>query len=170
MTSSQYEREFKGILEGDEIVVNRITKTCSIIEKNRYLKIFEKPFAVIRAAGSLGIDLVAVRGDVSFLVEIKTSIEDILHFSSVGGKLQKQAESMRDICSKTKTLPIYGFRLKGFRGDSWKIFTLDIDNLEGRLGVLHNRIPKLSKSKNGNFIMRWSDGLPLSDFIYYLCR
>ncbi len=170
MNGSQYERELKGILGGENKILSKITKTCTAIEKDNYLRINDKPFAVIRAAGSLGVDLVAVRGDISFLVEVKTSIEDTIHFSSISGKLQKQAESMHDICEKTKTLPIYAFRLKNHRGDSWRIFTLDVNNLEGRPSVLHKRVPKFDCSKSGNFVMRWKKGLPLSDFILYLCR
>jgi len=47
---------------------------------------------------------------------------------------------------------------------------MEISQLEGRAKILHNRLPKLGISKNGNFIMRWDDGLPLSDFLMYLCR
>ena len=170
MSASQYERELKYILEGELKTLSKITKTCSAMEKDNYLKISEKPFAVIRAAGSLGVDLVATRGDISFLTEVKTSIGDTLHFSSVGGKLQKQAETMKEMCEKTRTLPIYAFRTKGHRGDSWRIFTLDLSGLEGRANVLHRRLPKLEKSKSGNFVMRWKEGMPLSDFISYLCK
>jgi Holliday junction resolvase len=170
MSASQYERELKNILEGETKTLTKITKTCSVIEKNNYSKIYDKPFAVIRAAGSFGVDLVATRGDISFLTEVKTSIGDTLHFSSVGGKLQKQAESMKDTCEKTKTLPIYAFRTKGQRGDSWRIFTFEMKGLEGRTSVLHKRLPKLKKSKSGNFVMRWKEGMPLSDFISYLCK
>lgn len=170
MSASQYERELKGILEGEKKILDKITKSCDSIEKNNYLKIKNSPFAVIRAAGSLGVDLVAVRGDISFLTEVKTSIGDTLHFSSVSGKLQQQAENMRHVCEKTKTLPVYAFRLKGFRGDSWRFFTLDLKNLDGRASILHRRLPKLELSKSGNFVMRWNDGMPLSDFISYLCK
>jgi Holliday junction resolvase len=170
MSASQYERELKRILQGDDQVLSKITKTCSVIEKDNYYKIRGKPFAVIRAAGSLGVDLVATRGDVSFLTEVKSSVGDTLHFSSMGGKPQKQAESMIEVCEKTKTLPVYAFRTKGVRGDSWRVFTLDIDGLEGRINVVHNRLPKIKKSKTGNFVMKWEDGMPLSDFISYLCK
>ena len=170
MSASHYERELKGILEGDYKILEKITKTCSVIEKDNYLRVFNKPFAVIRAAGSLGIDLVATRGDISFLTEVKTSVSDTLHFSSVAGKLQKQAEEMFKVCEKTKTLPVYAFRTKGHRGDSWRLFTLDVKGLEGRANVVHRRLPKLKKSKNGNFVMRWNEGMPLSDFISYLCK
>jgi Holliday junction resolvase len=170
MSASQYERELKAILEGDEKIISKVTKTCSALEKDNYFKIYKRPFAVIRAAGSLGIDLVAARGDVSFLTEVKTSIEDTLHFSSMGGKPQKQAENMIKTCEKTKTLPIYAFRTKGVRGDSWRIFTLDMSGLEGRLSVVHNRLPKIKRSKNGNFVMKWDEGMALSDFISYICK
>ena len=170
MKAGKYERELKNILEGELKTLNRVTKTCTLIEKMNYSKISEKPFAVIRAAGSLGIDLVAARGDISFLTEVKSSIEDTIHFSNIGGKLQDQALTMKNMCEKTKTLPIYAFRTKGKRGDSWRIFTLDIDGLEGRSSVLHRRLPKLKKSKKGNFVMRWNEGMPLSDFISYLCK
>ncbi len=170
MSFSQYERELRGILEGEEKTILKATKTCSIIEKDNYSKIFEKPFAVVRAAGSLGVDLVAVRGDISFLAEVKSSVENTLHFSSVGGKLQKQAENMLNVCEKTKTLPVYAFRLKGYRGDSWRFFTFEMDGLNGIAKVLHRRIPKLDVSKSGNFVMRWEKGIPLSELLSYLCR
>lgn len=170
MSASQYERELKNILEGETKTISMITKSCNVIEKDNYSKITDKPFAVIRAAGSYGADLVATRGDISFLTEVKTSIGDTLHFSSMGGKLQEQAETMKKLCKKTKTLPVYAFRAKGKRGDSWRIFTFDIEGLEGRASVVNKRLPKIKKSKNGNFVMRWNEGMPLSDFISYLCK
>lgn len=168
--SSVYERELKGILEGDEKILSKVTKTCSALEKGNYYRTRQKPFIVVRAAGSFGVDLVALRGDISFLMEIKSSNTDTLHFSSVDGKLQRQAEKMQQECEKTKTLPVYGFRLKGHGGDTWRLFTMEVHQLEGRAKILQNRLPKLQRSKNGNFIMRWGDGLPLSDFLMYLCR
>jgi len=170
MSASQYERELKYILEGETKILTKITKTCSALEIDNYYKITEKPFVVIRAAGSFGVDLVATRGDISFLTEVKTSISDTLHFSSVSGKLQQQAKNMKHVCEKTKTLPIYAFRIKGNRGDSWRIFTLDVEGLEGRNSVVHRRLPKLNQSKTGNYIMKWDEGMPLSDFISYLCK
>ncbi|HEC81098.1 MAG TPA: Holliday junction resolvase [Thermoplasmatales archaeon] len=170
MGGSNYERELKGILQGDKSTLLSVTKSCSPVEREKYMMILEKPFVVVRAAGSYGVDLVAVRGDVSFLAEIKSSNSDTLHFSSIGGKLQKQAMVMKRECERTKTLPIYAFRLKNYRGDAWRVFTLEMDGLEGRLRVLHERLPKLELSKGNNLIMRWKDGMPLSEFINYLSR
>jgi len=170
MSASQYERELKKILEGKKDFIKKVTKSCSTFEKDNYSKICERPFAVIRGAGSLGVDLVAVRGDISFLTEVKSRSDKTIHFSSMAGKLQKQAEDMRDVCEKTKTLPVYAYRLKGLRGDSWRFFTMDLKGLKGTAGVLHRRLPKLEKSNSGNFVMRWDDGMPLSDLISYLCE
>ena len=112
MTSGQYERELKSILEGETKTLEKVTKTCTTIEKMNYLKITKKPFAVIRAAGSFGCDLIASRGNISFLTEVKTSSSDTLHFSSMAGKLQEQAEAMIQLCEKTKNLPIMLLELK----------------------------------------------------------
>ena len=170
MYGSQYERELRRILEGEETVLKKVVKSCSVLEKENYLKITRKPFAVIRAAGSFGVDLVAVRGDISFLIEIKASSTDTLHFSTIGGKLQQQALAMKKICERTRTLPVYAFRLKNYRGDSWRIFTIDMENLSGRLLIMHRRLPMLEKSKQKNYIMRWNNGMLLSEFISYLTQ
>ena len=170
MTSSQYERELRSILEGETKTLEKITKTCSVIEKMNYYKIKEKPFAVIRAAGSFGCDLIAARGNISFLTEVKTSSNETLHFSSMGGKLQEQAETMIHLCEKTKNLPIYAFRTKNKHGETWRVFTLDVDGLEGHLSILHKRLPKIEKSSSGNYIMRWNKGMALSEFISFLCK
>ena len=168
--SSTYEREFKNILEADQKTLKKVTTSLDTLTKDNYFQIKDKPFIVVRAAGSFGFDLVAIRGDISFLIEIKTSIFDTIHFSSTEGKLQQQAEKMKNECEKTKTLSIYAYRLKNLRGDTWRIFTINIDNLEGRSRILHNQLPKLDRSTKGNYIMRWKEGLPLSKFINYLCR
>ncbi|MBU0497958.1 MAG: Holliday junction resolvase [Candidatus Thermoplasmatota archaeon] len=168
--SSAYERELKNILEGEKKTLSKVTTSLSAVARDHYYRIIDRPFIVVRAAGSFGVDLVAIRGDISFLVEIKTSITDTLHFSTMNGKLQQQAEKMQNNCEKTKTLPIYAYRLKNHRGDSWRIFTLEIEGLEGRARILHNRLPKLDQSTKGNFIMHWDQGLELAHFIDYLCR
>ncbi|KAA0008275.1 MAG: Holliday junction resolvase, partial [Thermoplasmata archaeon] len=52
---SIYERELREILSGNKDVIERVTKSCSEEEKQKYFKIMKKPFIVVRAAGSLGI-------------------------------------------------------------------------------------------------------------------
>jgi Holliday junction resolvase len=162
-----FERELKGILNANEDVLRRVTKTCSYEEKAGYLRIKERPFMVIRGAGSLGVDLVAIRYGFSLPIEVKSSTSEVLRFSR-SEKLAEQAQEMMDDCRRVGLMPIYAFRYKGQRGDAWRIFTLDIGPLDGRLRLIYDRLPKIAPSKEGNLIMRWKEGMPLSKFIDYV--
>ena len=163
-----YERELKGILSGDEKILERCLKTCSPVERENYRGILSKPFIVIRAAGSFGVDLVAIRGDYSFPIEEKSSAKTVLHFSG-SQRLTEQAEHLRCECEKAGVIPLYAYRLKGFRGDAWRMFTLDIEGLEGRNKLLYSRLPHVSHTRNGNLVLRWEEGMPLNTLISYLC-
>lgn len=162
-----FERELKGILSADENILSRITKTCDQHERDGYYRITERPFMVIRGAGSLGVDLVAVRSDLSLPIEVKSSTNDVLRFSR-SEKLAIQAQEMIDDCRRVGLMPLYAFRYKRQRGDAWRVFTLDVGDVNGRLRVVYARLPKITPSKDGNLIMRWHDGMPLSKFIDYL--
>lgn len=167
-TGDIYERELKYLLAGDKKIVAKMVNTCNSLESGAYKTMLMEPFLVIRAAGSLGVDLVALRWDFSFPIEVKSSNEDVLHFSR-NHKLTEQANKMQDTCSKSHLVPIYAFRLKGFRGDPWRIFTIPCDEkLRGRNILLRERLPKLEITKSGNYVMRWNDGMKLSDFISYM--
>jgi Holliday junction resolvase len=162
-----FERELKGILSANEDVLARVTKTCDPEERAGYMKIHEKPFMVVRGAGSLGVDLVAIRAGLSLPIEVKSSTSDVLRFSR-SEKLVVQAQEMIDDCKRVGLMPVYAFRYKRQRGDAWRIFTLDVGRLDGRLRPVYERLPKITPSKEGNLIMRWNDGMPLSKFIDYL--
>lgn len=167
MAASNYERELKSILMGDKNTIDMVTKTCSEEEKEKYYKILKKPFIVVRAAGSYGVDLVGVRNDISLLIEIKSSKSRKIHFSSTGGKLQKQAERMKKDCERAGVLPIYAFRLKNTRGDAWRVFTfsMETNGLNGLAKRFYSKLPRLRLTKDRNLIMDWDEGMPLSDFI-----
>ena len=163
---SIYERELREILSGNKDVIERVTKSCSEKERQKYFKIMKKPFIVVRAAGSLGIaDIVALRGDISFIVEIKVRKEKEILFSHEGGRLQRKAEEMQKKCMESSTLPVFAYRIKGARGDAWRIFTIEIDGLQGKSKQVNKMVPKLEKTGNGNYIMKWENGMKLSDFI-----
>lgn len=163
-----YERELKNILSGDEQALLKMTRTGDEDEKNGYLGLRDNPFLVIRAAGSLGVDLVALRWDFSFPIEVKSSRTDVLRFSS-NPHLAEQAERMSVDCSRSCLIPMYAFRLKSRKGDPWRIFSLPLEkDLEGRIGILQKKIPCIELNKNGNYIMRWEDGMKLSKFLTYL--
>lgn len=164
-----YERELKYLLSGHPKVIAKMVKTCDAAEAEAYDSMIREPFLVVRAAGSLGVDLVALRWDFSFPIEVKSSNESTMHFSR-NARLTEQADQMLLECQKSHLIPIYAYRLKGVRGDPWRIFTIPSDaRLRGRCGLLNRRIPKMDISSNGNFIMRWDSGMKLSEFISYMC-
>ncbi len=166
---SNYERELKGILGGDQKVIEKMLKSMNDEEKKNYESMMKKPFLVLRAAGSLGVDLVAIRGDVSFPIEVKSSKEEKLWFVQDRGRGQKQAEAMIEECQRAGVVPIYAYRLKSKRGDPWRVFTLPIDSsFTGWGKYIYNVLPKISLSRGGNFVMIWNDGMPLNKFIEYL--
>ncbi len=167
MSGGTFERELKGILRGDAEVLDKVTKSCTPEEREGYWRITEWPFTVLRAAGSLGVDLVAIRGDVSFPIEVKASKNETLWLSN-NQRTVAQARVLREECAKSRVLPIYAYRLKNRRGDSWRIFTFDDIEVAGALSRIQAELPKASTSKEGHYILRWSSGLPLHEFLSYL--
>ena len=162
-----FERELKGILTANKEILSRVTKTCDTEEREGYGRIEEKPFMVVRGAGSLGVDLVAIREGLSLPIEVKSSTSTVLRFSR-SEKLTIQAQGMVDDCQRVGLMPVYAFRHKGQRGDAWRIFTIDMGPMNGRLRFVYERLPKIECSREGNLIMRWKDGMPLSRFIDYI--
>ncbi len=118
--SSSYERELRRVLSGDEKTINSITRSCNQLEKLQILSVMDKPFLVVRAAGS-GMegsgDLVALRGDICFPIEVKSTKSKKLYLS---GRTKTQYLSMLKEGEKTGLMPLYAHRLKGVRGDSWR--------------------------------------------------
>jgi Holliday junction resolvase len=162
-----YERELKRILEGDAETLENSTKTCSKEEKEAYFRIKEHPFVMIRSAGSLGVDLVALRGEYAFPIEVKSSKNKKIRMAN-SPQLKEQARKYKESCIRASLMPIYAFRLKNVRGDSWRIFTLKDMKVKGATGVIYRRLPKAHVSKDGYMILRWEEGWPLNKFIDYL--
>ncbi len=162
-----YERELKAILSADEKALAKMLKTCDEEERQGYLSIHKRPFMVVRAAGSLGIDLVAIWGDLALPIEVKSSKNGVLWFSN-SQRLLDQADLFTRECSKSGLVPIYAFRLKGYRGDPWRVFALPIRKVEGRLSLIQRILPLPDESSNGNYILRWEGGIKLSKLLSYL--
>lgn len=167
MVAGKYERELRGILSAEEEALEGATKTCGDREKKRYFSIDDIPFMVVRAGGSLGIDLIAVRGEISFPIEVKSSKKDVIYFSDEQ-RLTEQADDMVRSCSESRVLPIYAFRLKAVRGDKWRIYTLKIDGLDKKHKLLQRNIPNIQTTTHGNYKLVWDEGLPLNEFISYI--
>ncbi len=162
-----YERELKGILQGDIETLQKVTRTCSEDEKKNYYKIKDMPFLVVRSAGSLGVDIVALRGAISFPIEVKSSVKKRIHLSNTP-RLKEQAERFNRLCEKAGLMAIYAFRLKRVRGDSWRILTLEMKNLDRAAKVIYRRLPKAHVSRDGYYILKWDEGMPLNKFIDYI--
>jgi len=167
--SNVFERELRAILRGDTDALGKLTANLPDEMRNRYLTIASHPFVVARAAGSFGMDLVAIRNDFSFPIEVKSSVDPVIRMSR-SKRIAEQAEWMTRECAKARIIPIYAFRLKRVRNDDpWRVFTLAVDGAEGRFRLLYNLLPKVDTTAQGNLILRWDGGMPLNRFIEYLC-
>ncbi len=164
---SIYERELKGILSGEDRIISKFKK--SLGEDFRWYESSKfKPFMVLRAAGSLGVDLVAIRDDYSFPIEVKSSSSKTIIFTHSSSRAQEQAQRFLEECKSAKILGLYAFRLKGYRGDPWRIFALPVAGLSGRIKLLYDILPKLPVTRGGNFILKWDEGMPLAKFLSYV--
>lgn len=168
--ASAYERELRAVLAGSPKGVRAVTRSCTDLERARAMLVIERPFLVVRAAGS-GMDgsgdLLALRGDICFPIEVKTRADKKVYLT---GENAEQLEQMRVIGERCGLMPLYAHRLKGSRGDSWRIFRVDTGNLSGRLAVLARRIPTLPPTRTGNPHLDWDQGLPLHKFLAVVCR
>jgi len=168
--ASQYERELRGVLAGIPKSVEAIIRSCDEVEKNRMRLVIDRPFLVVRAAGS-GMegsgDLLSLRGDLCFPIEVKSYKKDKLYLS---GRTKEQYDAMVYEGQRCNLMPLYAFRLKGIRGDSWRIFRVEVGGLSGRLGILERRIPPLPLTRNGKPFLDWNQGMPLNKFIALVCH
>lgn len=132
--------------------------------------VVKRPFLVVRAAGS-GMegsgDLVALRGDFSFPIEVKTSKDKRIYLA---GRTFDQYKAMLIEGRRCGLMPLYAHRLKRSRGDSWRMFRVDCGDLSGRLTLLARRIPALPLTRGGRPMLDWDQGLPLHQLLALLCR
>ncbi len=168
--ASHYERELRAVLIGSPDGVRAVTRSCNASEKARAMQVIRRPFLVVRAAGS-GVagagDLLAVRGDISFPIEVKTTKEKKVYLS---GRTWEQYLDLKKEGERCGLMPIYAMRLKGVRGDSWRILKVETDNLSGMPSIIARRIPSLPLTKNKRQYLDWDAGLPLHKFLALLCR
>jgi len=168
--TSQYERELRHVLAGIPAGVEAVIRSCSVEEKEKMRLVLKRPFLVVRAAGS-GIegsgDLLALRGDISFPIEVKTTKGTKIYLS---GRTLDQYNALAYEGERCGLIPLYAHRLKGTRGDSWRIFRVETSTLEGRLRVLARRIPALPRTRKGRAFIDWEQGMPLNEFIHVVCQ
>ncbi len=168
--SSVYERELRAVLAGEIKGVRAIIKSCTEVERARAMQVVQRPFLVVRApgSGSEGTgDLLALRGDMCFPIEVKSSKVPKQYLS---GRTMDQYEALRVTGERCGLLPLYAYRLKGVRGDSWRIMRVEVSSLTGKLRHLSRSIPKLPLTKNGTPHLDWEKGMPLHRFLALVCR
>ncbi|MEL9914276.1 MAG: Holliday junction resolvase [Thermoplasmatales archaeon] len=163
VNGSVYERELKQILSGDKEKLEELTW----IRPDLKTRILERPFMVVRAAGSHGFDIIVLRGDISVPIEIKSSRDSTLNFSTSSSRSQQQAENYISLMKKTGVMPLYAFRRKAVTGDPWRFFTFDYP-FEGKYRIFSEIIPKIETTKNGSFVLKWEKGLSLTSLLEYL--
>ena len=166
MNGSIYERELVNILSGDPVLIRRYVKNVSSDLRESIISMKDHPFFVTRSAGSLGADLVAIRGDISAIIEVKSSINPSIMFTEASGKRQEQAARLIERCERSGTFLMYAFRLKGVRGESWKTFAAPA-NPKGKIAYLYDFLPKVDQTKGNNFYLKWERGKSLSEFLDY---
>ena len=167
MNGSIYERELAGILSGNPSTLEKISKRLDPISKSILNTLKEKPFYVVRAAGSLGADIVAVRDDYSLVIEVKSSIHPTIMFTEASGMRQEQAERLQAKCLKSGLFLMYAYRLKNTSGDAWRMYSIPGEP-SGRLRYLYGILSNVGETKKGNYNLKWDNGTPLVKFIDYL--
>jgi Holliday junction resolvase len=161
-----YERELAQILSGDYDRVSRFISKSGNHSLN--IRAFcDHPFLVTRSAGSQGADIIALRDDISVIIEVKSSSSRLINFSEASGKRQEQAERLSERCRRSGLILIYAYRLKSEKGDPWRLFAMDGEP-QGRIRLLYNVLPKISTTRGGNYSLQWDHGLPLTQFLEYV--
>jgi len=160
--SSKYERELRDILMGNRETLDTITKTMDDRSTKIYRHCMEKPFLVMRGAGSLGIDLFVFRGDVAFAIEEKSS-SGTLYFTD-DKRLEKQHQQFEKYAEEMGLAYIYAYRTKGRSGEKWSTFNTEKSHIE-RILTDASRLPQIPKTSHGNKSLHHEDGLPLSEFL-----
>ena len=99
--------------------------------------------------------MLVLRGDVCFPIEVKSSKVSKIYLS---GRTMTQYEAFQETGERCGLLPLYAFRLKGVRGDSWRIFSVPVDGLRGKMRMIADRVPKLPLTRNGAPHLDWDKG------------
>ena len=165
-SSSTYERELKGLLQGETEGLERYGRTLPPPEREELRAFARSPFLVVRAAGSFGFDLVALRSEFAFPLEVKASASDTIRFSAASGRAAAQLEEHRKAVDRVGLLVVYAYRRVGFRkGDAWRLYATGNPTGRGLASLIRKSLPAVENTREGNGILRWETGMPLSRFL-----
>jgi Holliday junction resolvase len=163
---SAYERELRDLLQGDGEALARYTHRVEPENLQAVPKLSRAPFLVIRAAGSLGFDLVALRNEFAFPLEVKASRSDTIRFSDGSGRAREQLKAHRAAAGRVGVIVLYAYRRVGGRSEEpWRVFAAPSHPVFGRMEYLRRQLPSVDETRNGNAVLRWRDGMPLCRFL-----
>jgi len=161
-----YERALRSLLSGDAASVRSYARSLPPPARPGFERLIAEPFLVVRAAGSFGFDLVALRREFAFPIEVKASSDDVIRFTAASGRASEQLEAHRAAVARVGLMVIYAYRRLGLRGEEcWRLF-LEGTRPKGAIsGYVFQTVPLVSRTKEGNGILRWGEGMPLSQFV-----
>lgn len=166
-SASNYERELRALLEGEREAVDALARRLPPEDRARLAAARSRPFLVVRAAGSFGFDLVALRREFAFPLEAKASSSDTIRFSSASGRALAQLAHHRAAVDRVGLIVLYAYRRLGLRGgDPWRLYRApSAVPPNGSLGFLFRQLPVVESTRAGNAVLRWEHGLPLLRFL-----
>jgi hypothetical protein len=165
-SSSVYERELKQLLQAEPDSLRRYAASLQAGDRPIVDRLRKSPFLVIRGAGSLGFDLVALRREFTFPIEVKSSREEKILFSAASGRAGEQLKTHREAVDRVGLLVLYAYRRLGLRSeDPWRLYTPLAPPGRGRLELIRRRLPAIDTTREGNAVLRWEAGMPLASFL-----
>jgi hypothetical protein len=165
--SSAYERELRTLLEGDPSAVRSYARALAPQDRTSFERLIGEPYLVIRGAGSLGFDLVALRREFAFPIEVKASSDDVIRFTAASGRADAQLAAHRRAVGLVGLTVLYAYRRLGLRSqESWRVFLAGELPATGILRIVCRGLPPVSTTREGHGILRWNEGMPLSQFLY----
>lgn len=164
--SSAYERELRTLLEGEPSTVRAYSRVLAPELRSAFERLSEEPYLVIRGAGSLGFDLVAMRREFAFPLEVKASSEAVIRFTAASGRADAQLAAHRAAVGRVGLTVLYAYRRLGLRNaEPWRVFLASPPPEWGVLRFLCRRLPPVNTTREGHGILRWEEGMPLSRFL-----
>ncbi|MGP8077673.1 MAG: Holliday junction resolvase [Thermoplasmata archaeon] len=161
-----YERALRGLLSGDTASVKSYARALPPEARPGFERLISEPFLVVRAAGSFGFDLVALRREFAFPIEVKASSDSVIRFTAASGRASEQLEAHRAAVARVGLMVIYAYRRLGIRGEEcWRLFLEGTRPKGAIVGYVFQTVPLISRTREGNGILRWEEGMPLSHFV-----
>lgn len=166
---SSYERELKSVLQGEPEALKRYRRYAQSAEELTLLNSMgQRPFLVVRAAGSHGFDLVALRDRVVLPIEVKCSGQTRIPFAAASGRSQEQFAVLRQQTRRSGLLLLYAYRLLGGgERDPWRLFLGEapVEDHNRYAKMIAAQLPPVATTIHGNPVLRWEEGKSLLQFL-----